>query len=187
MTPRPSSSSSRYGWIYDVFLSFRGKDTRSGFTGNLNKALCERGIHAFMDDEKLRRGEEITPALFKAIEQSRIAIIVFSENFASSSHCLEELVKILECIYKKGRLVLPIFYGVNPSDVRHQEGSFGEELARLEERFKNDKEKVHKWRSALKEAANLSGRPYEHGYQNSLLHKLIYLFFVDKFQLNVNN
>ncbi|KAI4353225.1 hypothetical protein L6164_002191 [Bauhinia variegata] len=93
-----SSSSFSYKWTYDVFLSFRGKDTRTGFTGNLYNALCQRGIHTFIDDAQLRRGEEITPSLVKAIEESRIAIVVFSENYASSRFCLEELVKIIDCI-----------------------------------------------------------------------------------------
>jgi len=85
----------RFG--YDVFLSFRGGDTRHGFTGNLYKALCNRGIHTFIDDEELQSGEEITPALQKSIEESRIAIVVLSQNYASSSFCLDELATILHC------------------------------------------------------------------------------------------
>ena len=65
--------------IFDVFLSFRGEDTRHGFTGNLYRALCDKGIHTFFDEEKLHSGEEITPALLKAIKDSRIAITVLSE------------------------------------------------------------------------------------------------------------
>jgi len=152
-----SSSSSTCEWTHDVFLSFRGDDTRSGFTGNLHKSLCDRGIHTFIDDEGVRKGEEIRPALFKAIEQSRIAIVVFSENYAESTYCLEELAMILECIVKKGRLLWPVFYGVTPSYVRFQKGSYGKALAKLGERFKNDQEKLQKWKLALQEAADLSG------------------------------
>ncbi|KAK7251890.1 hypothetical protein RIF29_35487 [Crotalaria pallida] len=166
-------SSSTYGWTYDVFLNFRGHDTRSGFTGNLYKSLCDRGIHTFIDEEELKRGEEITPALFKAIDQSRIAIIVFSKDYASSAYCLDELVKILELIKKKGRLVWPIFYGVSPCDVRHQKGSYGESLAKHEERFMNDKEKVHKWKLALLEAANLSGFHFNQGYEYDFIKKIV--------------
>jgi len=100
----------RFG--YDVFLSFRGEDTRYGFTGNLYKALRDRGIHAFIDDEELQRGDEITAALMKAIEESRIAIVVLSTNYASSSFCLNELATILHC-QTKGLLVIPLFYKVN--------------------------------------------------------------------------
>jgi len=165
MTQLPSSSSSSSSSTcegsHDVFLSFRGDDTRSGFTGNLYKSLCDRGIHTFMDDEGLRKGEKIGPALFKAIEQSRIAIVVLSENYADSTYCLEELVVILDCIMKKGRLVWPVFYGVTPSYVRFQKGSYGKALAKHGERFKNDQEKLQKWKLALQEAADLFGSHFK--------------------------
>ncbi|XP_020236375.1 TMV resistance protein N isoform X1 [Cajanus cajan] len=175
MKQRLCYSSSTCEWTYDVFLSFRGEDTRSGFTGNLYRSLCDRGIHTFIDDVELSRGEMITPALFKAIEQSRIAIVVFSENYASSAYCLEELVIILECIMKKGRLVWPVFYGVSPSYVRNQEGSYGEALAKLGERFKNDEERLRKWKLALKEAANLSGFHFmfKHGYEYKFIQTIV--------------
>ncbi|XP_061343744.1 TMV resistance protein N-like [Gastrolobium bilobum] len=155
--PSLPSSSFSYRWKYDVFLSFRGEDTRHGFTGHLYKTLHDRGIHTFIDDEELQRGEGITPALLKAIEESRIAIIVLSKNYASSSFCLDELVHILHCIKEKGRLVLPVFYDVDPSHVRHQRDSYEEALSTHEKRFKDDMEKVQKWRVALRQAADLSG------------------------------
>ncbi|XP_029128672.1 toll/interleukin-1 receptor-like protein [Cajanus cajan] len=107
-----------YELKYDVFLSFRGSDTRHGFTGHLYKSLCDRGIHTFIDDEELQSGEEITPSLMKAIQESRIAIPVFSKNYACSPFCLDELVHILACAKEKGQLVLPVFYDVEPSHVR---------------------------------------------------------------------
>ena len=63
-----SSSSSTCQWKYDVFLSFRGQDTRTGFTTYLYKALEQKGINTFMDD-KLPRGEEISAELLKTIEE----------------------------------------------------------------------------------------------------------------------
>ena len=163
----PSTSSSfLYRWTYDVFLSFRGEDTRTGFTGNLYNTLHQRGIHTFVDDEGLRRGEEITPALLKAIEDSRIAIVVFSKGYASSTFCLKELVKILECVNAKGRLVLPVFYDVDPSEVRHQRGSYGEALAKHQNRQLN----VEEWRQALSKAADLSGFHFKQGYLTSPLY-----------------
>ena len=153
-----SSSSSTHRWSYDVFLSFRGEDTRNGFTGHLYKALCDNGMYTFMDDD-LQRGEEISEELLKTIERSMISIIVFSENYAESHWCLDELVKIMKC-RTNGQLVQPVFYKVNPSDVRHQRGSFGVTLTKFEEKFKN---KVQSWRSALREAASLSRWHYDNG------------------------
>lgn len=156
--------SAMQGWNYDVFLSFRGEDTRSGFTGHLYYALRQRGINTFMDDEGLKRGEQISPSIFKAIQECRMAIVVFSANYASSTWCLEELVKILNCKKTKGLTVYPVFYKVDPSDVRHQKGSYGQQLAKHEEKMMGNKENVQNWRLALHEAANLAGWHFKDGY-----------------------
>uniref|UniRef100_A0A7N2L5G2 TIR domain-containing protein n=1 Tax=Quercus lobata TaxID=97700 RepID=A0A7N2L5G2_QUELO len=81
---------------FDVFLSFRGEDTRFGFTGHLYNALCQLSIHTFIDDN-LPRGEQITAQLLETIESSMISIIIFSENYVFSTWCSDELVKIVEC------------------------------------------------------------------------------------------
>ena len=81
---------------YDVFLNFKGKDTRDNFTSNLHAGLCRKKVKVFIDEE-LNRGDEMTPALLSAIEGSKTLVIIFSKNYASSKWCLDELVKILEC------------------------------------------------------------------------------------------
>ncbi|XP_027924350.1 TMV resistance protein N-like isoform X2 [Vigna unguiculata] len=161
-------------FTYDVFLSFRGEDTRYDFTGNLYKALCDRGIHTFIDDEELQSGEEITAALVKAIEESRIAIVVLSHNYASSSFCLDELATILHC-QRKGLLVIPVFYKVDPSYVRHQKGSYEEALAKHQKRFKAQKEKLHKWKMALRQVADFSGYHFKDGdeYQYEFIGRIV--------------
>ena len=157
-----SSSSFAHRWGYDVFLSFRGEDTRNNFTSHLHKALCDQSFDTFIDND-LQKGEEISMELLKVIELSMISIVVFSKNFASSIWCLNELVKILEC-RNNGQLVLPIFYKVDPSEIRKQDGEFGIALAKHEEKFKDDIEKVKRWRKTLTEAANLFGFHYDDRY-----------------------
>uniref|UniRef100_A0A2N9HEM1 ADP-ribosyl cyclase/cyclic ADP-ribose hydrolase n=1 Tax=Fagus sylvatica TaxID=28930 RepID=A0A2N9HEM1_FAGSY len=144
-------------WTYDVFLSFRGEDTRNNFTDHLFDALKRKGIFTFRDDEKLERGKSISPELEKAIEESRFAIVIFSRNYASSTWCLEELAKIVRCMKVKGMTVLPIFYNVDPSDVRKQKGTFAQAFVEHEGRFKENMKIVQTWRDALIEVANLSG------------------------------
>ncbi|KAK3220236.1 hypothetical protein Dsin_014206 [Dipteronia sinensis] len=142
---------------FDVFLSFRGEDTRYTFTSHLHAALCRRKIQTFIDYD-LRKGDEISPALEKTIEDSCLSIIILSENYASSTWCLNELVKILECKKAKGQIVLPVFYHVLPSHVRKQTGSYGVAFAKHEKFFNNTKaDKVSTWRSALNQVTNLSG------------------------------
>ncbi|KAM5574863.1 disease resistance protein RPV1 [Rosa sericea] len=151
-----SSSSSSEQWRYEVFLSFRGEDTRKGFTDHLHTALRNAGINVFID-EQLRRGEVIDAELVQAIQLSMISVIVFSSNYAESTWCLDELVKIMECKSTLEQMVLPIFYDVDPSVVRKQTGGFALAFQKHEERFVSDTDKVKRWRSTLTRAANLSG------------------------------
>ncbi|KAG7945301.1 hypothetical protein I3843_15G144900 [Carya illinoinensis] len=150
-----TSTSSIHPWTHDIFLSFRGKDVRQKFISHLYNALDKTGINTYIDDE-LERGDEISRALFQAIEGSMISIVVLSKNYAESRWCLNELLKILECRGTIKQIVLPLFYEVDPSDVRHQKNSFGEAFAKLKDRSKG-KAEVQKWEAALEELANMSG------------------------------
>ena len=142
---------------YDAFLSFRGDDTRNGFTSYLNDALKQKGYKIFFDDTNLQRGNAISKGLIKAIEDSRSSIVVLSENYAFSSWCLAELAKIAECMESKKQTVLPIFYHVDPSVVRNQSGSYREAFKKHENNPQLDLTKVNSWREALKEVANIAG------------------------------
>ncbi|EEF51023.1 disease resistance-like protein DSC1 [Ricinus communis] len=142
-----STSHTTHQWKYDVFLSFRGEDTRDNFTSHLFAALSRKSVITFMDNNDLHVGEEITPAISKAIEESKIAIVIFSERYAFSRWCLNEIVRIIECKETCGQLVLPVFYHVGPSDV----SVFAEAFPSYDQ-F----EKVQKWKNALSKAANLS-------------------------------
>jgi hypothetical protein len=93
-------------------LSFRGEDTRASFITRLDASLRNGGIQVFKDDNELKRGDQISTSLLQAIEESQIAIIVFSKKYANSRWCLNELVKIMECYKIIGQVVLPVFYGV---------------------------------------------------------------------------
>ncbi|KAG5225637.1 TMV resistance protein [Salix suchowensis] len=174
MTEPDQSSRSRPNGAYDVFLSFRGEDNRKNFTDHLYTALVQAGVHTFLDDNEIPRGEEISKHLLKAIQESKISIVVFSKGYASTRWCLNELVEILEFKNRKtGQIVLPIFYDIDPSDVRKQTGSFAKAFDKHEKCFK---EKVKEWRNALEEAGNLSGwnlNDVENRHESKLIQVII--------------
>ncbi|XP_024025934.1 TMV resistance protein N [Morus notabilis] len=95
---------------YDGFISFRGEDTRSNFTSDLHSALSREKIKAFIDENDLKTGDEISPTLLRAIEESKLCLIILSEDYASSRWCLEELASesklidaIVDAVIKKLR------------------------------------------------------------------------------------
>ncbi|XP_039165324.1 disease resistance protein RPV1-like [Eucalyptus grandis] len=158
------------GNAYEVFLSFRGKDTRKGFTNYLYSSLVDAGIHVFKDNNELRVGEEIGAELLCSITQSTISIPIISENYVSSKWCLRELVHMLKCKRSKGQIVLPIFYKMEPSQVRHPTGRLREAI---EAHKKNTEEIIVKeWEEALKEVSSLKGwesEKIDNGHEGALV------------------
>ncbi|KAK9069827.1 hypothetical protein SSX86_010223 [Deinandra increscens subsp. villosa] len=168
---------------YDVFLSFSGEDTRKNFVDHLYDALQIQGIHTFKDDERLKKGKCIKDQLLKSIKDSKFFIIVFSKKYASSSWCLNELVKIMECHNSNMRIAYPVFYDVDPSEVRKQRGQVGEALA-----IHTDKESG-KWREALTQAANLSGwdlRNTANGHEAKVIKLIVERISLELRPINVN-
>ncbi|XP_023764580.2 TMV resistance protein N [Lactuca sativa] len=178
MASSSSSSLSAMGfssevWKYHVFLSFRGEDTRKTFVDHLYTALEQQGIFTYKDDETLPRGESIGPSLVTAIEESPIAIIIFSKNYADSSWCLDELSHIMKCKDTRGQIVMPIFYDVDPSEVRKQKLRYGEAFVKHE--LENNK-KVESWRKALVGASNISGWETKHvanGHESKCIKEIV--------------
>ncbi|CAN6722756.1 unnamed protein product [Malus baccata var. baccata] len=150
------SSSGRRRRKYDVFLNFRGEDTRRSFVSHLYRALDQKAIHTFIDAKELRKGNHLSD-LLTAIRNSRVSIVVFSPNYASSTWCLKELVQILECMDSDDQTVVPVFYDVDPSHVRKRKRSFAEAFAGHELDSVAEMAEVRSWKSALTRACNLSG------------------------------
>ncbi|XP_057458270.1 TMV resistance protein N-like [Lotus japonicus] len=143
-----SSSSSNHQWLY-VFINFNGENTHPSFVSHLYDALSNAGIKAFIEDGSLEKGDEVHQ-LVQAVKLSRISLVVLTTNYALSTWCLDELIRIMETRKNYGQVVIPIFYHVIPSDVRDQKGHFALGGAG----FKRD---VRRWSAALHEVASLSG------------------------------
>ncbi|KAJ4972288.1 hypothetical protein NE237_005387 [Protea cynaroides] len=174
-----SSSSSSFpssGRDYEVFLSFRGEDTCTNFTHLLYNALLDFGIHTFKDSGGLQIGEKIDPALLSAIHGSKIAIPVFTENYASSIWCLREIAEIAKCMKQKEERkisVMPVFYHVKPSDVQYQIGSYMKPFRNHQKKYGQETEG---WKKALKEVGDLKGWDLEKiadGHEGKLIKLII--------------
>ncbi|KAJ0797127.1 putative TIR domain-containing protein [Helianthus annuus] len=150
ITTSPADNPTRY----DVFLSFRGEDTRNSFTDHLYHALVRAGLHTFRDDDELERSEEVKIGIVRAIETSDASIIVLSANYANSTWCLDELCLILEERRVRNHFVLPVFYHVDPSDVRKQSKDF---MIEVKSSGRWSVHNVNRWKAALTEVADLAG------------------------------
>ncbi|XP_039158317.1 toll/interleukin-1 receptor-like protein [Eucalyptus grandis] len=131
-----SEAGTSSGSEYQVFLSFRGPNTRSDFTDCLYHSLTDVDICVFRDDEELRVGERIDGALQRAINNSMIYIPVFSPTYASSKWCLRELTQIMGSTSKtnENKEILPIFFNVEPKDLKMEDGLYRKAILILQDK-----------------------------------------------------
>ncbi|XP_024022074.1 LOW QUALITY PROTEIN: putative disease resistance protein At4g11170 [Morus notabilis] len=172
---RDSESSSSFfstsKYFDEVFRSHLGLIRYLIMKGQEERDICRKGIRTYRDDLNLERGDEISPALSRAIEESMISIVVFSKEYASSSWCLNELLHILKCKNEEGQIVLSVFYNIDPSDIRKQKGRYAIAFAAHKKRF--GPKKVEEWRNALTVAADLSGFHSQDQYETELIEKIV--------------
>ncbi|XVF78486.1 hypothetical protein PTKIN_Ptkin14bG0137600 [Pterospermum kingtungense] len=167
------SSSSSSSHKYDVFLSFRGEDTRKNFTDHLHAALKRKGILTFRDDQKLETGKEIGPELTKTIQESWCSLIVFSQTYVFSRWCLDELAEIVQRKRERGHEVFPIFYDVDPSDLKNQAGKVKEAFDKHAESYKEDKVRIQRWRTALATVASIKGWHLKDSHESDFIEDIV--------------
>eukprot|EP01018_Ginkgo_biloba_P038190 Gb_26048 [translate_table: standard] len=156
---------------YDVFLSFRGPDVRTTFVDHLYCSLTVAGIHTFIDSEELLKGKDIEKSLKDAIDHSEILIPIFSPHYAESKWCLKELC--LMCSSKS--TIVPLFYNVEPSDVRYPEkGPYAQAFQKHVTEDRHSPDTVNGWKKALKEVSDLSGWSLEATrYEGKLVKEIV--------------
>ncbi|VVB03959.1 unnamed protein product [Arabis nemorensis] len=130
---------------HQVFFNYRGEQLRYNFISHLIDAF-ERHKIKFIIDIYEQRGKDLKD-LFVRIEESRIALAIFSTRYAESSWCMDELVKMKKLADQGKLIVIPIFYKVKAKDVRGQEGEFGDNFWKLAKASSGDQ--IKKWKEAL--------------------------------------
>ncbi|CAA0384479.1 unnamed protein product [Arabidopsis thaliana] len=159
--PTAATSVSR-NWKHDVFPSFHGADVRRTFLSHILESFRRKGIDTFIDNN-IERSKSIGPELKEAIKGSKIAIVLLSRKYASSSWCLDELAEIMKCRQMVGQIVMTIFYEVDPTDIKKQTGEFGKAFTKTCRG--KPKEQVERWRKALEDVATIAGY-HSHSWRN---------------------
>lgn len=138
---------------WDVFLSFRGTDTRGTFVEQLYNELQGHGVRVFLDNKCMDRGDEIEPSLLAAIDDSAAAVAVISPDYASSRWCMDELARLCD----GGKRIFPVFYRVDPAKVRYQTGTFKDAFDTHTRKRRFVEDKIESWRRAMGKAGGIFG------------------------------
>ncbi|XP_056174646.1 disease resistance protein RPV1-like isoform X2 [Syzygium oleosum] len=161
------------GAEFEVFLNFRGPDTRLSFADCLYHSMDGAGIRVFRDEEEIRKGDAIGDELERVIKSSTICIPIFSRNYASSAWCLRELAYMVECSRNSNgkAMILPIFFDVDPDDVKLKTGLYYDDLQKHEHKFGCDL--VDQWKEALREVAHIKGWHLKDRGQGEIIRLLV--------------
>ena len=125
---------------------------KAGFVAHLDEALRAAGLNPFLDKASLRKGHPAFTSIEGALEVAKIHVAVVSKGYAESKYCLNELVAIM----RSGKPVVPVFYDVEPAQVRCVEsGPFA--AAFEKHKSKRTMEQVEEWRDALGKLAGITG------------------------------
>lgn len=107
------------------------------FASHLTIDFGRKGISAFVNSK----------GALDVIERASASVIIFSKNYLSSESCLDKLVRVLECRRKNGLVVVPVFYGISPSDV----------VVPVLYGISPSADRIREWNSGLQELRNLPG------------------------------
>ncbi|XP_048133973.1 disease resistance protein L6-like [Rhodamnia argentea] len=167
---------------YQVFLSFRGPDTRYGFTDFLYHGLVDAGVRVFRDEDELHVGEVIGGNLLRAINNSTIYIPIFSQTYAFSKCCLRELTHIVDNVSRSNgrKSILSIFFNVEPEDVKLKTSLYAGAFSEHENKFP---EEVEKWRKALAEVDEIKGWNVKRDQSQATIVKLVVAKVLEKLEL----
>jgi len=152
-----ASSSSKLPRMYDVLINFSGEDIQRKFVSHLDSALSAVGFTVFLHHENAVKSTRIQQPTFNLC---RVAIVVFTKSYSESAWCLNQLQQIIKWHETYCGHILPVYYEIEPSDVRLQKGDFGKALkATAQQIFSGEEleDGMSRWSHALTKAANLFG------------------------------
>ncbi|CDY21739.1 BnaA09g44900D [Brassica napus] len=102
----------------DVFLSFSGK---KALDMDFGYDLSRNGIKSFKSESwKEKSFKPIARQTLEALTESKVAVVMTSDEEASSVGFLEELLVILEFQEKRSLTVIPIFLTKRPLDMEEE-------------------------------------------------------------------
>ena len=110
--PMPMNSEQNMPKEYDVFMSHASEDKES-IARPLTKALEERGLRVWFDNQEIRIGDSIRRKIEEGLAQSRYGVVILSKPFISKFWTNFELDGLIE-------RVLPVWHEIGREEIANQ-------------------------------------------------------------------
>ncbi|XP_059072503.1 TMV resistance protein N isoform X2 [Cryptomeria japonica] len=157
---------------YDVFINHYGEDVKYTLATNIHDKLTALGFSVFLDVYSLELGDVIPAHIEEAMRTASLHIAIFSPKYVESPWCLAELAYMLNTPNR----VIPVFYRVDPSDLRwvgKGKGSYAPSFSRHEKQGRYSAQKVEEWKMALEKISFHKGFVVKDNKDEGLLLKKI--------------
>jgi len=184
-TVASSSTAASPKKLYHVFINHRGPDVKKTFASHLYHRLSSPyvGLRVFLDQPELRVGDKFPDQIKEAIKTASVHVAIFSKAYAESVWCLNELLYMFE----SGAPIIPVFYDVEPAQLRDKDEVYAKALHILESKKTTDSQTmeekprqssttIHKWKEALSRVADISGLDLQktcNGDEGDLVEKIV--------------
>ncbi|GLJ40672.1 hypothetical protein SUGI_0839800 [Cryptomeria japonica] len=140
----------------DVFINHRGPDVKYTLGKDIYNILFRMGLRVFLDTEILQLGDVIPIELEFAMQSAKLHVAIFSERYAESPWCLNELTFML----KTGAPIIPVFYGIDPGDLRwvdSKKSKYCKAFDHYKTKERYSPVKLTEWKAALHDISLHSG------------------------------
>ncbi len=114
---------------YDIFVSHCHKD-KLKYVDDLVEELKKLDIKVFYDTDEITWGDDIREKIDNGLKNSKLAIVVISRKYFGRDWTEYEIRQLFKRQFSEGRkLILPILYQINKSDLVEKHYPFLKEIS----------------------------------------------------------
>lgn len=139
-----------------VFINHSGPNVYMTLASLIDNRLKICGLRIFQDNKEIHTGDTLSTSILSAIRTASLHVVIFSQCYAESRQCLDELTWIFRSSPRSK--IIPVFCDVEPADLRYiHSGRYALAFQKHLHSGKVAREVVDTWKTALRQASDISG------------------------------
>src|SRR5215212_5937898 len=102
---------------WDVFISHASEDKKA-IARPLAERLEKQNLTVWFDEITLTVGDSVRRSIDSGLARSRFGVVIVSKNFLQKEWAQRELDGLVAREIKEGKIILPVWHGIDAEDVR---------------------------------------------------------------------